>query len=45
MEDEEEEGGHGDHGHEDHGHEDHGHGDHGDDEEEVEMFYHVITFK
>ena len=34
-EDEEEEGGHGDHGH----------GDHGNDEEEVEMFYHIITFK
>ena len=49
-EDEEEEGGHGDHGHEDHvhgdhGHGDHGHGDHGDDEGEVEMFYHIITFK
>ena len=52
-EDEEEEGGHGDHGdhghgdhgHGDHGHGDHGHGDHGDDEEEVEMFYHIITFK
>lgn len=57
FEEHEEEGehgdhGHGDHGHEEHGHEDHGHGDHehgdhehGDDEEEVEMFYHIITFK
>ena len=49
---EEEEGEHGDHGHGDHGHGDHGHGDHdhgehdhGDDDEEVEMFYHLITFK
>ena len=50
FEEDEEEGehgehGHGDHGHGDQGHGDHDHGDHGDDEEEVEMFYHVITFK
>ena len=35
---------HEDHGYGDHEHGDHGHGDH-DDEEDVEMFYHLITFK
>ncbi|XP_078380927.1 putative thiopurine S-methyltransferase [Oculina patagonica] len=47
FEEDEEEGGHGDHGHGDHEHGDHDHGDHehADDDEEVEMFYHVITFK
>lgn len=33
-----------DQGHGDHEHGDHGHGDH-DDDEDVEMFYHLITFK
>ena len=41
---EHEDQGHGDHEHGDHGHGDHGHGDH-DDEEDVAMFYHLITFK
>lgn len=55
FEEDDEECGHGDHGHGEHGHEDHGHGDHGhgdhghgdheDEEEETEMFYHLITFK
>ena len=40
--------GHGHHEHESHGHGEHGHeghGEHEDDEQETEMFYHLITFK